>query len=409
LIFSSTRASIAEPSQEGFRIRTVAGFGSGGYPHPRCTDPRPLEAVPALDVHALHHAGALVLGTATTWRWPHHVAPVTATVRAEIGRVVLTIAGGPEISVLIAWVPVSGCLEGDRPYFVCPVCNRNVWDLYIVDQRFGCRRCCNLDYGSRHRFDAAALALARIRRLRAKLGADLDPYAPLPPPPRLPHSRRVYDRIVARIEAEEAKVVAGFIQTIAAVARRHRTTKRKSVDASASSAHLLRTGKRGTMERDGNGDVLKVEVTGRDLAIFEQRMAGHSVHAIAQEIGISVKDVDAAIERACQPIDQPLRLRTIGVELGRFDRLTRVFWQAALERDPASAAVLMKISERRAAILGLDVPAGYRTDPVLIEAAKQPQQTTTERIRAALDRIAGKRPAGGNGTGEPDPDPSPAA
>jgi hypothetical protein len=102
--------------------------------------------------------------------------------------------------------------------------------------------------------------------------------------------------------------------------------------------------------------------------------------------------VDAAIERCCRPLDEPFRLQTVFLELERLDRLTEAFYRKATAGDAISATIVLKVNERRSAILGLDVPAGIRRDPVLLQIEQQPQPTTTDRIRAALDRIAATRP-----------------
>jgi hypothetical protein len=130
------------------------------------------------------------------------------------------------------------------------------------------------------------------------------------------------------------------------------------------------------------------EPTEQDLAIFERRLANHSVYAIAKEFQIAVKEVDAALDRACAPLDEEFRLRTVHLELERFDRLCRVFYEQALAGDHAAAIVVMRVSERRAAILGLDVPSASRRDPVMLQVQQSPQPTSTDRIKAALDRIA---------------------
>jgi hypothetical protein len=155
------------------------------------------------------------------------------------------------------------------------------------------------------------------------------------------------------------------------------------------------------MTLNGNGHTNgstapRAEPSARDLAIFEKRLAGASVHAIAKEMHLPVKEVDAALTRACCPLDEGYRLTTIGLELARFDQLVKVFYAKACNGDASAANVLIKVSERRAAILGLDVPAASRQDPVVLQTGQTPQPTTTERIRAALDRIAGRR------TAEPD-------
>jgi hypothetical protein len=150
------------------------------------------------------------------------------------------------------------------------------------------------------------------------------------------------------------------------------------------------------MPHNGNGrtngtTAPRAEPTAQDLEIFERRLVGHSVHAIAKEFRITVKEVDAALNRACTPIDEDFRLTTIGLELARFDQLLTVFYEKAINGDAAAANILLKVSERRAAILGLDVPAAVRKDPVLLQIEQTPQPTSTDRIRAALDAIIAER------------------
>jgi hypothetical protein len=149
----------------------------------------------------------------------------------------------------------------------------------------------------------------------------------------------------------------------------------------------------------GNGRDPRPEPSQQDLDIFERRLNGRGVHTIARELGLSPADVDAAIERCCQPLDEPFRLTTIYLELAHLDRLTEAFYRKATAGDAVSATIVLKVNERRSSILGLDVPAGIRRDPVLLQIEQQPQPTTTDRIRAALDRIAATRD-------EPKPSPS---
>jgi hypothetical protein len=148
----------------------------------------------------------------------------------------------------------------------------------------------------------------------------------------------------------------------------------------------------GNGHSNGSSNAPRPEPTAQDLAIFEKRLAGHSINAIARELNLPAIEVDAAIDRALRPIDEPFRLQTIGLELERFDRLCFVFFAKALNGDAPSAAIVLKASERRAAILGLDVPAGGRKDPVVLQVEQTPQLNTTERIKAALDRINASRP-----------------
>jgi hypothetical protein len=79
-----------------------------------------------------------------------------------------------------------------------------------------------LDYASRHgEGRAAGVGASRVARLRRKIGAEPFPFAPLPPRP--PRARWRYDAVVAKIEAEEAKLAGAFAGLAEALEARLRT------------------------------------------------------------------------------------------------------------------------------------------------------------------------------------------
>jgi hypothetical protein len=51
----------------------------------------------------------------------------------------------------------------------------------------------------------------------------------------------------------------------------------------------------------------------------------------------------------------------------------------------------LKIEEQRADLLGTRAPSTVRIDPVQLMEQAQPQKTSTERIREALDRIRAEK------------------
>jgi hypothetical protein len=127
--------------------------------------------------------------------------------------------------------------------------------------------------------------------------------------------------------------------------------------------------------------------------------------------------------------ESALKATALELALERFDQYQASQHQDAINGDREAIAMCLKIEEQRADLLGTRAPASLRIDPVqLVEQAK-PQQTTTERIQAALDRIAAMKASGDlvaeesvrlirgkdvNGSpsgGEPDPksEPDPAA
>jgi hypothetical protein len=149
-----------------------------------------------------------------------------------------------------------------------------------------------------------------------------------------------------------------------------------------------------------------IVVIDQDEKIFRERLAGKSVRRIAREFGRSVEEVSAVISRMCQPISPEMRKQVLQLDLERLDELQQVFYEKAREGDASSAWITIKISERRSALLGLDIPAQLRADPVQLTIATAPE-TSTDRIRRALDGLLAQRPAlpNGNGSAEEEPEP----
>jgi hypothetical protein len=69
------------------------------------------------------------------------------------------------------------------------------------------------------------------------------------------------------------------------------------------------------------------------------------------------------------------------------DELQQAFRSKALvDRDVAAGALLVKVAERRATLLGLNPPIGHAVQ--VIQHPSHEQQSSTERIHAVFDRIA---------------------
>jgi hypothetical protein len=131
---------------------------------------------------------------------------------------------------------------------------------------------------------------------------------------------------------------------------------------------------------------MKRAVTIDGEAIIQARLRGYSVRSIAKHTGCSVADVNDVLDRfAAATITEKLRTHTLALELERLDGIMRVFEQRAREGDLGAAALITKIIERRCIMLGLAAPP--RADPQIIELQAKPAETSTQRLRAAIDRI----------------------
>ena len=123
-------------------------------------------------------------------------------------------------------------------------------------------------------------------------------------------------------------------------------------------------------------------------------MEGASIRAIARQFKVSESEVQATVARMCTPLTAQLRAHTFELELERLDELQKAFFADAQKGDPAAAAITLKIIERRACMMGIDAP---RADPMqLIAVASPVKETSTDRIKAALDRLRYDPAYGGN-------------
>ena len=126
-----------------------------------------------------------------------------------------------------------------------------------------------------------------------------------------------------------------------------------------------------------------------DDVIIQQRISGRSARAIAKAQGCSVAEVNKALDRFTETtIDDKVRKHTLALELARLDELQETFYARALEGDVACGALITTIIERRCTMLGLYTP---QTATLQIIEAEAPRETSTERLRAAIERIRGKR------------------
>jgi hypothetical protein len=186
----------------------------GAMPTTAPTFRKMVEDLPALDVLELYHAGGLVHGVSTILQWP---PSTTVHIRADHGRLIVAINGGLEVVVQVEYL----ALIGDRPHVRCPACDRRTYRLYLDGDWFGCRQCAGLAYAVRYERRWSP-ALQRVHKLRARLGAELTPFAPLPPRPYRGLAGPWHDRMVAQIQAAEAEVLEALRKTTAVAARLHR-------------------------------------------------------------------------------------------------------------------------------------------------------------------------------------------
>src|SRR5215813_5276071 len=116
-----------------------------------------------------------------------------------------------------------------------------------------------------------------------------------------------------------------------------------------------------------------------DNAMLEERIAGRSIIAIAEQYECTTSDVEGAIDRRLNfALDNDMRLKAIKLDVTRLEALMLPFFERATkDRDVAAGTLCVKILERRALLLGLDSPV--RIDVTQVEAQEAP--TRHEKIK----------------------------
>jgi hypothetical protein len=142
--------------------------------------------------------------------------------------------------------------------------------------------------------------------------------------------------------------------------------------------------------------VVEPEVLTREQQIYEDRLIGLSVLSIADKNRTDVSEVQAIIARMCPSISMQMKLTTIELELARLEELQTAFHAKAKSGCVQSAAILLRLSEARRQLLGLDSP--LKVDAVQVRAEAAATASSVDRIHAALDRLA-------HGTSKPPEEP----
>src|SRR5262249_24793714 len=130
---------------------------------------------------------------------------------------------------------------------------------------------------------------------------------------------------------------------------------------------------------------------GETHMVDQDRITGRRIKRLAQEFHCTAAEVNAALAKHPVLVEKDKFLaRTLALELVEMDELQEAFRAKAIEEcDTAAGALLVEICERRATLLGLNAP---QSAAITIIESERPAVTSTERIRAAIDRIRLSRP-----------------
>ena len=121
---------------------------------------------------------------------------------------------------------------------------------------------------------------------------------------------------------------------------------------------------------------------------LQLRMGGASYSAIAAQMGSSgagtaYKQVRAALREMLQEPADAVR----AIELERYDRLMLAHWPTALRGDIQASAMVLRIMERRAAMLGLDAPKKIDLTAYIRDLAEREGIDPDEAVAAAEEIV----------------------
>lgn len=184
--------------------------GGGG---PTCEDYR------SIDIAGFARKNLLRPGVTGIWQW-HSEGQVTAYINFEVvdnGCMTLDYRIRPyggeweDVSqtVLLCYTPMH--YGGERPWFMCPNCDRRCRKLYGGSQ-FYCRKCHGLSYQSQRARPEDHL-LDRAQALRLRLGGSANMMEQFPARPRGMH-RRTYERLRAEGQAIESALYGAMAERL---------------------------------------------------------------------------------------------------------------------------------------------------------------------------------------------------
>jgi hypothetical protein len=144
------------------------------------------------------------------------------------------------------------------------------------------------------------------------------------------------------------------------------------------------------MSDSNNGNV--VEIQTRDQLIMQARLKGESVAVIAKRHKVQERVVLSILDKLLPTLSSSTRAQYLRLSISQLDALSAYWWERA-ETSPTAATLVLKINESRRQLLGLDAPT--RLDLVQILSSAKPEQTSTDELLDALNRIANEKSVSG--------------
>lgn len=102
--------------------------------------------------------------------------------------------------------------------------------------------------------------------------------------------------------------------------------------------------------------IAKVGTAENQARALELRLAGRTYRDVASAMGVSVSTVHHYVHDAIAAVTKEPATAVVELELARLDAMLFGCWEDARTGDERKAALVLRIMERRASLLGLDAP-----------------------------------------------------
>ena len=121
--------------------------------------------------------------------------------------------------------------------------------------------------------------------------------------------------------------------------------------------------------------------------VVRATIAGHSARSIASRHECSIEQVREVLDEFSRKTLSPSnRSMVLALECSRLEMLEARFFKKAIEEGDSTAGTLVvKVSQRRAALLGLDQPAAIRMD--ITAVTEHEDETATAKMLAVVRRL----------------------
>ena len=125
----------------------------------------------------------------------------------------------------------------------------------------------------------------------------------------------------------------------------------------------------------------------RDLKVLDLLCAGVSTPEVARLCNISATEVERALIRVTGAVSPAIKERQFRLVLNRMERIHKAHYPKALEADYDSTVACLRCNDFVARMLGL-FPPPQTSSPI---DDGRDIETSTDKIRAAIDRVRGKK------------------